>query len=78
MDKNRTDCGGVSPTMKRHARSRLLGLILVGVAALAVACTPGGSGPSSPPANATGAPAGGSVAPPSASPNPSNAGKYGY
>jgi hypothetical protein len=78
MDKNRTESGGVSPTMKRHARSRLLGLILVGAAVLAVACTPGGAGPSSPLANPSAAPAGGSVAPPSSSPNPSDAGKYGY
>jgi hypothetical protein len=77
MDKNRTECGGVSLTMKRHARSRLLGLILGGAAALAVACTPGGAGPSSPPADASAAPAGGSIAPPSTAPSPSFD-RYGY
>jgi hypothetical protein len=55
----------------------LLGLILTGAAALVVACTPGGAGPSSPPADASAAPAGGSIAPPSTAPSPSFD-RYGY
>jgi hypothetical protein len=77
MGKNRTESGGVSLTMKRHARSRLLGLILAGAAAVVVACTPGGAGPSSPLANPSAAPAGGSIAPPSTAPSPSFD-RYGY
>jgi hypothetical protein len=58
--------------MKRHLRSTLLALSLLAASALAIACTPGGSG-------ATTAP-GGSAVPgaPSTAPAPSTAGGYGY
>ena len=78
MGENRSVQKHVSPAMRGKTKSRLKGPLLAGVAVLAFACTPGGTGATPAPANASAAPGGGSVAPPSMAPSPGGKGGYGY
>ena len=64
--------------MRRTINSRILGLLLVGAAVLAVACTPGGAGSTTPPGVPSGNPGQRTTTPASLVPSQTVKGGYGY